>query len=211
VPAGGLRAFRAGNYGASNVTWRAMRAAGLSLSSSLNLSYLGRNCRIRWPREPNALFATDVEGVWELPISNFSEGRGRYRHVEICAASFAEMRHYLLEARRLGIPEVTIVTHSFEFFFVDSIAGKRGRPNPVSIERLRSLLDFLRDRSADFEVDTAGALAHRLAGASAGAVPPAGEREVPAGRPLLRWERYLGQARQRLHRRSPFAQLGARS
>src|SRR6185436_16085025 len=34
-----LRAFRAGNYAASNATWQAMRAVGLRVSSNLNMSY----------------------------------------------------------------------------------------------------------------------------------------------------------------------------
>jgi hypothetical protein len=199
----GVLAFRAGNYGASNETWQAMRSVGLRLSSNYNLCYQHKNCRIRWPSPVNALFETDVEGVWELPISNFSEGAGRYRHVQLTAVSFLEMEHYLLEARRLGIPEVTIVTHSFEFFFVDSIAAKRGRPNQVNIERLRALLDFLRDHPDDFEVETVGALARRLS--SDGWRDRRRDRDgaVPEGRPLLRWGRYLEQARKRLSSQGP--------
>jgi hypothetical protein len=191
-------AFRAGNFGASNDTWQAMRRVGLRLSSNLNLCYQRKNCRIRWPRPANALFQTDVDGVWELPISNFSEGPGRFRHVQLTAVSFPEMRHYLLEARRLGLPEVTLVTHSFEYFFVDSIDEKRGRPNQVNIDRLRRLLDFLRERPDEFEVDTVGALARRLS--TGGWSGPALEHDapVPGGRRRLRWARHLEQARKRL-------------
>jgi hypothetical protein len=189
-------AFRAGNYGANNDTWEAMRSVGLRLSSNLNRCYAHRNCRIRWPRSVNALFKTDVDGVWELPISNFSEGPGRFRHAQLTAVSFAEMAHYLDEARRLGIPEVTIVTHSFEFFFVDSAANRLGRPNVVNIERLRRLLQLLHDRSDAFEVDTVGALASRLP--ASGRDGSGADDAVPEGRPLLRWARYVEQARKRL-------------
>lgn len=197
----GLLAFRAGNYGASNDTWRAMRAAGLRLSSSFNLSYQQRNCRLRWRTSANALFRTDVEGIWELPVSNFAEGPGRYRHVQLTAVSFPEVRHYLREARRLGIPEVTLVTHSFEFFFVDSIAERRGRPNATNVERLRRLLAFLAAHGDEFEVETVGALARRL---GEGAVAVGREDLVPRGRPALRWGRHLEQARQRLAARARF-------
>jgi hypothetical protein len=196
VPREGLLAFRAGNYGASNGTWRAMRRAGLRVSSNLNLCYRSKNCRIEWPGTANALFPTDVEGVWELPISNFRDGASRYRHVEICAVSFAEMRHFLLEAHRLGLGEVTIVTHSFEFFSIDSISRGLGRPIDINVDRLRRLLGFLASRDDLFEVETVGALARRLGpspAAAAGASDP-----VPAGRPLLRWARHVEQARKRM-------------
>lgn len=203
IPRANVLAFRAGNYGASNQTWRAMRDAGLRLSSNLNPCYQRKNCRIRWPAQAPGLFATDVDGVWELPISNFTEGAGRYRHVQLTAISFPEMQHYLLEARRLGIPEVTIVTHSFEFFFVDSVPAKLGRPNQVNVERLRSLLGFLAENGDHFEVDTLGALARRL-GSGTAAHPPAAGGALPEGRPLLRWGRYVEQARKRLSSQARF-------
>lgn len=196
----GVVAFRAGNYGASNDTWRAMQAVGLKVSSSFNLSYLDKNCRLRWPTSENALFATDVAGVWELPVSNMAEGGGSYRHVEITALSFPEMRHYLLESRRLGIPEVTVVMHPFEFFFVDSVADRRGRPNWVNVERLRGLVDFLGASREAFQVDTAGALARRLAGGEEQPVAAARGR-LPRGRTHLRWARLAGQVRQRVAKR----------
>lgn len=203
VPREALSSFRAGNYGASNDTWRALREAGLWLDSSYNLSYLDRSCRIRRPAPENALFETDVPGVWELPISNFADGAGRLRHVEITAVSFAETEHFLREARRLRIPEVTIVTHSFEFFFLDSISPPRGRPNEVNTRRLRDLLALLaRERDA-FEVDTVGALSRRL---REGAAAPAraAAAAVPRGRAALRWSRYVEQGRKRVASAIPF-------
>jgi hypothetical protein len=199
VDAEALLAFRAGHYAASNETWRAMRASGLVLSSSYNLSYLHRTCGIRWPSPANALFRTDVPGVWELPVSNFAEGGGRHRHLEICAVSLREVAHYLREARRLGIGEVTIITHSFELFFLDSAARRRGRPNRLALERLRGVLAFLRDRPDEFELATVGALARELRAAGPGVAPgSAGVGVIPAGRLALRWGRMVEQARQRL-------------
>jgi hypothetical protein len=122
-----LLAFRAGHFGASNDTWTALRAAGLVLSSSLNLAYLDKNCRIRWPTPATELFPA-VEGVWELPVSNFVEAGGRYRPLQITAVSFAETRHFLREAVARRVREVTIVTHPFEYFSLDSAATRRGGP-----------------------------------------------------------------------------------
>jgi len=190
-------AFRAGNYGANNDTWRALAAAGLCLSSNLNLSYLSKNCRLRWPSTANALFETDVPGVWELPISNFRDGPGRLRHLQITAASFGEIKHYLLEARRLGLPEVTIVSHSFEFSFIDSVSAKTGRLNSINVDRLRRLLGFLNDHSDEFELDTVGALAGRVRLGSRPAAGP-GADLVPVNPLSLRLRRYVEQGMKQL-------------
>lgn len=195
VPAGEVLAFRAGNYGASNETWQAMRAAGLRLSSSYNPSYLGRTCRVRWPRAEAALFDTG-HGVWELPISNLRLPGGGLRHLQITAVSRQEITEYLEQARARGIPEVTLVTHSFEYFWIDSIRARRGRPNTINIARLRGICRWLRDRARDFEVETVGSLARRLPIARA-----ASHAEPPAGRRVWRWKRLVEQAIKRLEAR----------
>jgi hypothetical protein len=192
VPTGELRAFRAGNYGASNETWEAMRAVGLPLSSSFNPSYLGRNCRVRWPRPEAALFDTG-HGVWELPISNLRMPGGGLRHLQVTAVSRQEVTDYLEQARARGIPEVTLVTHSFEYFWIDAVHERRGRPNTINIDRLRGICRWLRARAKDFEVETVGSLARRLPIARA-----ASYAELPEGRRVWRWKRLAEQALKRL-------------
>ncbi len=195
VPRASLVGFRAGNFGANNDTWRALAASGLHVSSNFNLCYRDKNCAIRWPSRENALFDTGV-GVWELPVSNFVDGNGRFRHLQVTATSFPEMRHFLVEARRMGLPEVTIVTHSFEYFLIDSIEKRQGRPNSFNIERLRRLCAFLRENEQDFMVDTVGALGRRLC-VEGGVSRPAND-VVPAGRPELRLGRVAEQLCKRL-------------
>jgi hypothetical protein len=198
VPQASILGFRAGNFGASNDTWRAMAAAGLRVSSSFNLCYLEKSCRILWPTPANALFDTRT-GVHELPVTNFANGRGSFRHLQVSAVSFPEMRHALMEASRLGLPEVTIVTHPFEYFFIDSDADGTGRPNPINIERFRQLCNFLGEHPDLFVTDTVGALARRL---GAG-VAVQGRSAVPQGRRALRYGRFAEQAYKRLAARLP--------
>jgi hypothetical protein len=195
-PERALVSFRAGHFAANNDTWQAMKQVGLCLSSNLNLCYLDRGCRIVWPTSANALFRA-AEGVWELPISNFLEPGGRYRHLQITAISFAEMRHFLEVARRLRIPEVTVVTHCFELFFLDAPAARLGHPNWINIHRFRQLCRFLSDRSQDFEVDTVGDLGARLQAGAAAAGDPA-STTVPLGRMSLRYRRLAEQAVKRV-------------
>lgn len=157
-----LLGFRAGGFAANEDTWRAMRKVGLVVSSNYNLNYLPTRCRLRRPTRANALFDTGL-GVWELPISNFEENPGSFRHLQITAVSAPEMTHALFEAHRLGVTEVTIVTHSFEFQVIDNVEHRWGRPNPVNIDRLDRVCELLALRSDLFQVETVGALGRRLA------------------------------------------------
>jgi hypothetical protein len=208
VPREDVRAFRAGNYGANNDTWAAMAAAGLRVSSSYNPCYFEKNCQLRFTNSRPGLFRAE-HGVFELPISNSVDHRGGHRHMQITAVSIAEMTRHLQEARRLGIGEVTIVTHSFELAHIDSINERQGRVNSVNLLRLRGLCRFLRQHEAEFEVDTVGALAARLRETDAGSPDGAPDRatnpatQMPTTRRRDRPRRLVEQALKRVEARLP--------
>lgn len=203
VPRGELLAYRAGHYGANNETWAAMADVGLVVSSNYNPCYFDKTCKMRFAGSAPGLFSAE-SGVYELPISNFVERGGGYRHLQITAVSLGEMKSHLLQARRLGIEEVTLVTHSFELCHIDSVEGRRGRVNSVNLLRLRGLAEFLRDNAADFEVETVGALAARLAAGDArpeDRSPP----EMPRGRRRHKARRLFEQAYKRVEAKLPLA------
>lgn len=202
VPEGEIVGYRAGNFGASNETWAAMRRAGIPLSSNYNPCYFSRNCKMRLDRAPLGLFASPEEGVWELPITNFREPRGGYRHMQITAVSVAEMAECLQRCRALGVQEVTLVTHSFEFFFVDDAERRRGHPNQINLERLRSLCRYLQQHAHEFEVDTIGALGQRLRSGAQEVRPALGE--PPRISPLPYARRLAEQALKRVAQRLTF-------
>lgn len=193
VPRAELVAFRAGNYGANNDTWSAMKDAGLVLSSNFNPCYFDKNCKMRAESAAAGLFEARP-GVWELPISNMIERGGGHRHAQITAVSSAEMKDYLRQANALGLREVTIVTHSFELYHVDSIGERRGRVNRVNLGRMRELCRFLREQSEQFEVDTCGALGRRLRDGKESAAPV---DAMPRGRDVLKVRRLVEQAYKR--------------
>jgi hypothetical protein len=180
-----------------------MKDAGLLLSSNYNPCYFDKNCRMRYPNSAPGLFKTDI-GIWELPISNFKDERThRFRHVQITAVSVDEMKNYLLQARRLGIGEVTVVTHSFELCHIDSISEKRGRINTVNARRLRGLCSFLRENRDHFEVDTCGALADRLSrNADARSQFVSGDA-MPVTKPVHQLRRMAEQVYKRVEARVP--------
>jgi hypothetical protein len=197
VPRESLVAFRAGNFGADDATWQALRRARLLIDSSYNPYYLDGVCRMHPSRTAPGLFPSPVAGVWELPVTCFVEQAGpptRYRHLQITAVSLAEMIHALEQCRALGIGEVTIVTHSFEFCFIDSPENQAGRPNGMTLRRLEGLLQYLERHAAEFEVETVGDLGRRLP--SAPVWPPS--TELPRGRAGLRYRRYLDQGYKRI-------------
>lgn len=189
-----LRAFRAGNFGANNDTWRAMARVGLSLSSSYNPSYVDEDCMIR-PQAPSAdLFASGVEGIWELPIANFVQPDGGLRHLQLCAVSSAEMIDSLEQCAALGIGHVAILSHSFELSVVDSVARRRGHADYVTLQRLRALLRFLDANRDRFVVDTVGDLAARLPEMAT----PAVATEHPRGSQASYLRRLAGQGLRRI-------------
>lgn len=190
VPRGEVRAFRAGNFGADERTWEAMARCGLTVSSSLNPSYSKRNCKLPW-RGNGALFDSG-KGVFELPVSNFSDGNGGFRHLQIMAVSLAEMKDYLLQARALGFAEVMFFTHSFELFYIDDLERRRATLSKINVARLRGLAKFLRAHADQFEVETVGALARRGPTAS----PPA--TTLPRIKRLHKLGRMVEQLRKRV-------------
>ena len=60
VPRESIRSYRAGNFGASNLTWQAMAQAGLTLSSNYNPCYFDINCEMRSPDALAGLFRTEI-------------------------------------------------------------------------------------------------------------------------------------------------------
>ena len=193
-----LCSFRAGNFGANNDTWRAMSASGLRISSNYNPCYAARGMKMR-PERPSPQLFEVGRGIWELPITNLRQTDGSYRHLQITALSFLELRAALLQAHQLGLAEVTIVTHSFELLHLDSASERRGRLNRINYLRLRALCAFLARNGHRFEVETVAQLNARL---SAG--PPATDRPWPQGGRLLRYARLAEQLCKRIDARLPF-------
>ncbi len=206
IPKDDILAFRAGNFGATNSTWAAMRQAGLRVSSNYNPCYFNKNCKMRYAQAEAGLFPSPVEGVWELPITCFEEvgiaARGSLRHMQIAAVTAQEMIECMRQCRALCVGEVTIVTHSFEFYFIDSPEAKLGHVNHINLARLGAVLDFLARNSHDFDVETVGALAQRVPSSPESRRQP--HMTFPRGKPTDRYRRFAEQAIKRAEMRLRF-------
>jgi hypothetical protein len=143
-----VRAFRAGNFGASNATLRALARTGFLVDSSYNEVYLGSPCKIEVAAPLHD--ATRLEGVLEVPVGSFRDAFGRTRPLQICAVSFEEIRDALESAEALGRQAVSILWHGGELIG-RSTAG-RDPVRRLIVRRFERLLDFLADNEARFPV-----------------------------------------------------------
>ncbi len=203
APAGSVLAFRAGNFGAATSTWEALAAAGFVVDSTYNPCYFDKNCQMRFDGASAGLFRAP-HGVWELPITTIVERTGAHRHAQITAISLAETRALLEDAYAAGLTEVTIVTHSFELYHLDSIERRSGRPSSVNLWRLRALARYLAAHRDRFEVDTVGALARRIHDGIEQPPPSPGIAAL-RGSERRRVLRFAEQAFKRLEQRIPWS------
>jgi hypothetical protein len=148
------RAYRAGCYGASEVTLGALRENGIEIDSSYNLSYLDQSCGFQ--RRP--LNAPQIlEGVHEFPVTNFSGGRlEAYKPLEISAVSAAEIIASLRQLRESGCTDAVLVFHSFSFLKGRGVRFEHSRPDRIVIHRFRRLCQELSRMRSEIEVCVLG-------------------------------------------------------
>ena len=142
-------AFRAGNYGANLATLRALSFNGILYDSSYNYPYLNTACQITTP-EP-LLSPKKIEGVWEIPIPYFDTFRGP-RHVQVSAASNAELEAALMHAYESQWKTFVIVSHSFELIHRNK--GNAAQYNAIQVNRFEKLCQFLKTHPDKFRMRT---------------------------------------------------------
>lgn len=128
-------AYRAGNYGASDDTLRALAQIGVTQDSSFAAGFAGSHCRIDLPLgrcEP-----VERHGIAEWPIAAI-QAAGGWRHGQITALSFREMRDAVRHAAATNWPAFILVSHSFELF-----NREKDRPNAVLMRRFERFCDWL--------------------------------------------------------------------
>lgn len=134
-------AFRAGNYGASDDTLRALAAIGISYDSSFNPAYAGAPCTIDLPT--NQIASTERHGIIEVPVAAIFALPGKVRPAQVCAMSGWEMTRAIKWAAAQKQPHFAIVTHSFELLSRD-----RSQPNHEVIRRFRTMCESIANNGA---------------------------------------------------------------
>jgi hypothetical protein len=144
-----LNAFRAGNYGADIATLRSLKRNRIKYDTSYNFCYLHTDCGIR--TDAPLVQSEMIEGIWEVPITFFCDWPGHYRHVQITACSFAELRALLLSAWKRKFTTFVIVSHSFELLKNRKVPGKGLVPDSTAVSRFVRLCAFLSENRDKFQ------------------------------------------------------------
>lgn len=132
-----LSAFRAGNFSFNLDTLAAVAANGLLYDSSYDPGK-GDGCY-----GLSTLSPVQEYGVYEYPMSVFTDGFGTLRHAQLTACSYSELECLLWRALEQGQNNFMILSHNFEF-----LNPARNRADPMVIKRFRKLCEFL-DRNRD--------------------------------------------------------------
>jgi len=147
-------AFRAGSWGASLATLRALASQGIGYDSSLNARFGSSFPDIDIATRNACTQPAMLEGVWEFPVTNFVAGpwNNAQRPLHVCAASFGEFRAVLEYAAAGGWLAVVIVLHSFEFVRVGRLAaGKAVASQKLLSSRFERLCAYLAANRDKFE------------------------------------------------------------
>jgi hypothetical protein len=136
-------AFRAGNLAMGRNAYRALRACGIAISSSVGVA-------IHASAEPELWIENGrrvIEGVVEVPVLGYADAMlGERRHIKnltITGSGARETIALLRRAEASGIEDIVLLTHPFEFvkrLDEDYIAME---PSRVNQTRLRALCEWV--------------------------------------------------------------------
>ena len=151
------RAYRAGCYGASEVTLRALRENGVEIDSSYNLASIGKSCGFQ-VAPLNA--PTQIEGLYEFPLTVFRGATSSgHRMLEIHAVSIKEILATVRALQEAGCRDAVLSLHSFSLLKNLGVRYENYRPDHIVIRRLRKLCALLSELRGEVEVSVLGEVA----------------------------------------------------
>lgn len=140
------RGFRAGAYGASLDTIRALKENGFQIDSSY--FPLNRNCSLA--REigcPPLNRSFYIEGVLEIPVTTYwlwnALARQKNSKIDVNACSWTELRNVLPKFSDSPVDYVILFLHSFSFVEWDRNGGNLA-PKRGPLKRFEALLKLIR-------------------------------------------------------------------
>ena len=135
-----VRAFRAGNFGASPDTLAALSILGIDFDASYNacFAHAGGICRVAG--EGSVHDCVPIAGIVEVPVTCFDDRVFGMRPLQVCSVSLAEMLKGLRLAHDARRRMAVVVSHSFEL-----LNRGRTKANPMHVARFVGLCRFLAD------------------------------------------------------------------
>jgi len=136
--------FRAGNMGASEETFQAMKAAGLWMDSSYTFPYVGGQCRFRETERYNG--AKWYGEILEVALSAYRQpkfpGLHAAKPVDLMGSSFEECRDAVEMICNAGADAVVIL-HSFSLFKVRDKQYHGGKLNRIVTRRFEKFCKWI--------------------------------------------------------------------
>jgi hypothetical protein len=140
------RAFRAGSWGASRATLRALPRLGIRTDSSLN-SYYPQSL----PDVPRRDYQSParIDGVVEMPVTRFDDHRTPGgKPLSVIGVSFRELTHVLETLQRCGAPSAVLVLHGNEFVRTENLLRRRDlKSRRLVVSRFERLCRWLADHA----------------------------------------------------------------
>lgn len=147
---GEIDCFRAGNYGADNNTLKALHNIGIRYDTSYNHSYLGSPCNIEKSTKTSPYTA---EKTTEYPITQFFDYPNHYRHLQLSACSFSEIKDVLLSNWANEQYCCVLVMHSFEW--IKRVKDKNIHVlDPICLKRFEDVCQFLAENTDKFKTSS---------------------------------------------------------
>ncbi|MCF8473726.1 MAG: hypothetical protein K9G26_03435 [Emcibacter sp.] len=143
-------AIRTGSLVADLNLYKVMRDLEIPLASNIALG-------VFQPDEPELQIYngyTKIEGVTEFPVFSYNDmnmfGRMHIKSLQITSCSWPEMKYILWNARKLGIQNIVILTHPFEYIKKADMQYNELTRNRVNKKRLEKLCKFIAEHDQDF-------------------------------------------------------------
>lgn len=137
------RAFRAGNLDMGRASYRALRACGIPVSSSVAVA-------INPPDDPEMWIENGrcvIEGVVEVPVLAFADfvvgGVRHLRNLTIAGAGIGETIAVLKSSSRLHLDEAVVLAHPFDFIKKTDGSYSTLRVNRINRRRLEALCEYV--------------------------------------------------------------------
>lgn len=146
-------AFRAGNYGASFETLTALKDNGILFDTSYNHPYLNNPCNMQTPRPLSDI--TNIEEVFEFPVTYFNDYSDHLRHLQLTACSINELKFVINECWKQERSTCTIVLHSFEWIKrIKNSNGQSHKLDQICLARFVEMCRFLSENSNKYTTTT---------------------------------------------------------
>lgn len=144
------QAIRTGSLVADMNLYRVMSDLNIPLASNIALGVFR-------PDEPELHINSGrkyINGVLEMPVLSYQDmniaGRTNIKSLQITSCSWPEMKYILGQARKLGIENIVILTHPFEYIKKADFQYKNLTRNRVNQQRLEKLCEFITKHDQDF-------------------------------------------------------------